>query len=163
MGKSTLLNALTGRRRLARVSATPGKTQTCNVYNVPGRYLLLDLPGYGYARASKRARAEFRRLIEAVATKRDRLAGAVWLLDLRRDPSPDDLAVSNLLADHGVPVLVAFTKSDKLARGQRATRVRTLVQNLGLESDQYVITSSVTWDGIEDLREAIAAIAGDVA
>jgi GTP-binding protein len=163
VGKSSLLNALLG-RRIARVSGTPGKTRMLNVYLVtlgtpPASRTLyfLDLPGYGYARAGRSDRAAFRRLVTG-ALARKGLAGVVWLLDLRREPSDDDLAMQDLLAAGGTHVLAAFTKCDKLPSGQRLARERALVARMALAPDQSISTSVRTGDGVDDLRAAIAAL-----
>jgi GTP-binding protein len=156
VGKSTLLNALVGRRRLAHTSRTPGKTRTCNVFDVDGRYYLVDLPGYGYAALSKAGRAALARLIRAYFTERTP-AGVVWLLDVRRDPSHDDIAIGRLFADRRVPVLVALTKTDKIRRDQRAARQRAIRQSLGVEVPEArcVFTSARTGEGVPELGEAI--------
>jgi GTP-binding protein len=170
VGKSSLLNAFAG-RQIARVSATPGKTQALNVYRLgpestlagttrhPDRagaapYYVLDLPGYGYATAARTERALFRRLI-ADALARPRLAGVVWLLDIRREPSPEDRAMQALFAARATRVLAALTKSDKLARSARLARARALQGALTLDSDQVIVTSARLADGIAELREAI--------
>jgi GTP-binding protein len=155
VGKSSLLNALTG-RRIAKVSGTPGKTRMLNVFQVDGAYLL-DLPGYGYARASHGERSAFRGLLTHVL-RRDRLSGVVWLLDLRRTLSAEDRAMQDALAERGTRVLATFTKADKLARGARRTRDRELRAELGLADDQCVLTSARTGDGMTELREAIAGL-----
>src|SRR5213083_1143967 len=136
VGKSTLLNALVG-RRIAKVSATPGKTTALTVFQVDfeAQFYFLDLPGYGYARASHGRRTGFRRLV-AGALDRERLAGAVWLLDLRHDPSADDRTMQDALAAAGTRVLAALTKSDKLPRGQRQRRADAVRELLGLDADQ---------------------------
>ncbi|MEK7379931.1 MAG: ribosome biogenesis GTP-binding protein YihA/YsxC, partial [Gemmatimonadota bacterium] len=113
VGKSSLLNALVGRRALARVSSTPGKTQHVNVFQLPTFYLI-DLPGYGWARASATDRRSFRQLLETYLKRRERLAGIVWLLDIRHSPSLDDQEVHAVLVETGRPTLVALTKGDKL-------------------------------------------------
>ena len=118
VGKSSLLNALADHRKLARVSSTPGKTNLLNVYRMPAGYLL-DLPGYGWARASKSDRAAFRKLVDGVVGKRASLRGVVWLLDIRHPPSPDDLDMQSLLAENERATLVVLTKADKLAQGER--------------------------------------------
>jgi len=162
VGKSTLLNALVG-RRIAKVSGTPGKTRTLNVFSVPGPAYFLDLPGYGYARAGKAERATFRRLV-AFTLERERLAGVVWLLDIRHDPSADDRAMQDVLAEGGTRVLAALTKGDKLPKGQRQRRAGELRALLALDEDQTIVTSAQSGDGIADLRVAIAALvreAGD--
>ncbi|MCU0620995.1 MAG: ribosome biogenesis GTP-binding protein YihA/YsxC [Gemmatimonadales bacterium] len=156
VGKSSLLNALTGRKGLARVSATPGKTQTMNVFRLPGFYLV-DLPGYGFAKASKVNRAAYRRLVEGYLTARDTLAGVVWLLDVRHDPSKDDLAFQELLAESGRPALAVLTKADKLGRQQQRTQLHAIAAALGLADDEVQLVSSVDGSGIADLGASILA------
>src|SRR5206468_7149900 len=112
-------------RRIAKVSGTPGKTKMMNVFQVTGAYLL-DLPGYGYARASHGERSAFRGLLTHVL-RRDRLGGVVWLLDLRRTLSADDRAMQDALAERGTRVLATFTKADKLSRGEQVRRERDRV------------------------------------
>lgn len=161
VGKSSLLNALVGRAGLARVSGTPGKTTLLNAFRLPGLYLI-DLPGYGFARAGKSARAGYRRLITGYLTRRPTLAGVVWLLDVRHQPSKDDREIQDLLIESGRPVLVALTKGDKLTRSAQATRGRELAAALGLQEDQVQLTSSRSGLGIADLgRSIVAAIGGE--
>lgn len=162
VGKSSLLNALTGRRSLARVSATPGKTTLLNAFRLPTFYLV-DLPGYGFARAGKAARAGYRRLIERYLLERPTLAGVVWLLDIRHDPSADDHAIQELLVRSGRPVLVALTKGDKLTRSAQLERPRVFALALGLHQDQIQLTSSTSRLGIAELAESIVAAVGDSA
>jgi GTP-binding protein len=156
VGKSSLLNALVGRPGLARVSGTPGKTTLLNAFRLPGFYLV-DLPGYGFARAGKSARAGYRRLVERYLVERRTLAGVVWLLDARHEPSRDDHAMQELLVRSGRPVLVALTKADKLTRSARADRVREIAVALGLQEDQIQLTSSARGLGIADLAASIVA------
>jgi GTP-binding protein len=156
VGKSSLLNALAG-RRLAHVSTTPGKTRALNVYDLGGAYYLLDLPGYGYARASKTERAAFRQLI-AHTLGRAHLAGVLWLLDIRRDPSAEDRALHDLFATRATRVLAALTKSDKLPRGQRREQERRLRALLELDEDQAIATSARAGEGIVELRDAITEL-----
>jgi GTP-binding protein len=155
VGKSSIINALTGRRALARTSQTPGKTRLCNVFAAEGRYYLVDLPGYGWARVSRSERAGLARLIRDYVGGRERLAGVVWLLDIRHPPSRDDREMGQLLGGRGVPVMAAITKADKLPRGRRAAQVRAILADLDLGEDQCVITSARTKEGIGDLRESI--------
>jgi GTP-binding protein len=126
------------------------------VFRTPD-YYVLDLPGYGYARVAKTERVGFRRLLAGVV-ERPRLAGAVWLLDLRHEPSTDDRDMQDLLAAEHVRVLAALTKADKLPRGQRVQRARELQETLQLDDDQVVVTSAQTGDGVAELREAVAAL-----
>jgi len=158
VGKSTLINAFLGRRMLARTSRSPGKTQTCNVYDVDARFYLLDLPGYGYAKVSKAQRAAFRRLLAGIVEMRPRLAGALWLVDVRHPPSPDDHAMQATLGSAGTPVLLVVTKADKVARGKRREYVRSILEALDIEENQCVVTSAETGEGIGDLRESVTAL-----
>jgi GTP-binding protein len=160
VGKSSLLNALTARPGLARVSATPGKTTLLNAFRLPGFYLV-DLPGYGFARAGKTARAGYRRLVDRYLLERPTLAGVVWLLDVRHQPSRDDLAMQELLVRSGRPVLVALTKADKLPRSAQAARPREIAAALGLHDDQIQLTSSTSRLGIAELAASIITVVGD--
>jgi len=161
VGKSSLLNALVG-RRIAKTSATPGKTRALNVFLIDASHYLLDLPGYGYARAGKAQRAAYRGLLKH-ALVRERLRGVVWLLDMRHSPSVDDRAMQDVLVEGETHVLAALTKSDKLSQAERRTRERELRDELGLPEDQIVVTSAVTGEGIVDLREAIAGLITEAA
>jgi GTP-binding protein len=150
------LNALVG-RRVARVSGTPGKTRALNVYRMPDCYLV-DLPGYGFAHAAKSDRVGFQRLL-TTALKRRPLHGVVWLLDIRRDPSPDDLRFRALMAESGVPLLAVLTKTDKLGYEQGMRRAREVGDALELDPDKLLATSSVSGLGIAQLGEELLAAA----
>ncbi len=158
VGKSSLLNTLVGRPGLARVSGSPGKTTLLNFYRLPGFYLV-DLPGYGFARASKGARAGYRKLVTGYLRSRASLAGVVWLLDIRHQPSADDVEMQRLLAESGRPVLAVFTKADKLTRSALPVRALELAEALGLQQDQIQLTSSQSKLGIAELATSIAAAA----
>jgi GTP-binding protein len=160
VGKSSLLNALVGRPGLARVSGSPGKTTLLNFYRLPQLYLV-DLPGYGFARASKSERAGYRRLVNGYLRTREALAGIVWLLDIRHDPSREDLEMQELLVESNRPVLATFTKADKLTRSALKTRERELAVSLGLRPDQIQLTSSRLGTGIPELAASIIAAAGE--
>lgn len=159
VGKSSLLNALVGRRSLARVSATPGKTTLLNAYRLP-RFYLVDLPGYGFARASKVERERYRKLIDRFLRERASLAGVAWLLDSRHEPSKTDREIQRLLIESGRPVLAVLTKADKLGRAAQRERVRAIGKALELPEDQVQLTSARTGLGIGDLGESILALVG---
>jgi len=129
-----------------------------NVFDVDGRYYLVDLPGYGYARAAKPDRRRFRDLLREYLSTREPLAGVIWLLDVRREPSADDHEMAALLAERGLPILAAITKADKLGRGRRTERVREILKAVGMTEEQCVVTSSRTREGIEQLQEAVAGL-----
>ncbi len=133
-----------------------------NVYHMPGfgaPLYLLDLPGYGYARASQTDRRAFRLLITHTLD-RPRLAGVLWLLDLRREPSDDDRAIQDFFAARQTPVLAALTKSDKLPRDRRVAQARALRAALALDEDQLVVTSAREHEGIGELQAAVAGLVG---
>ena len=120
-------------------------------------FFFLDLPGYGYSRASQTDRRAFRLLITH-ALERSALAGVLWLLDIRREPSADDRAMQELFAGRGTRVLAVFTKSDTLARAGRGRRERELRRTLELDADQVIATSARRNEGIGELREAIGEL-----
>jgi GTP-binding protein len=156
VGKSSLINAVVARPGLARVSSSPGKTTLLNFYRLPGFYLV-DLPGYGFARASKPERAGYRKLVTEYLRTRPTLRGIVWLLDIRHDPSIQDREMQELLAESGRAVLAVFTKSDKLTRSAVALRRKELAQALQLQPEQIEVTSSRSGTGIAELAVSIVA------
>jgi len=160
VGKSSLLNGLVGRRALARTSRTPGKTRALNVFTWGETLYLVDVPGYGWARAGQKDRAAWRILVEGYLATRPRLAGVLWLLDMRRDPSPDDHEVGAVLAARGVPVLAILTKADQVPRGKRLHRLRTIAVALALEESACLVTSATSREGMEDLRESVLGLVG---
>ncbi len=129
------------------------------IFRVNDNLYLVDLPGYGYAQVSKGERARFARLIKDVLTERPRLVGVVWLLDIRRDPSDEDIVLGQRLMAHETPILVALTKTDKLSKAERKHRVALLEDSLSLPTDQIIVTSAVTKEGIDTLRDTIASVA----
>lgn len=158
VGKSSLLNKLVRRKAFARVSNTPGRTREINFFEVNGRFVFVDLPGYGYARISKERRAEWKPLIEGYLRRSPNLRGVVLLVDVRRDPSDDDIQMLDFLSEVGAPTIVAITKVDKLTTAARATRIRELTAQLGLEDDQVIPFSAHTGVGRDDLATAIVSL-----
>jgi GTP-binding protein len=158
VGKSSLLNRLIHRKKMARVSNTPGRTREVNFFRVNDAFILVDLPGYGYARISKEKRAEWRPLIEAFMRSSEQLRGIVLLLDVRHDPTTDDRQMLDFLSEIGVPTIVVLTKIDKLTAKQRAEQIFTISRDLALESDQVIPFSAVTGEGRNDLAEAVESL-----
>ena len=158
VGKSSLINALTRRKKLARVSHTPGRTREIHFFAINDRFTLVDLPGYGYARISKARKAEWRPLIEGYLRTSPVLAGVVQLLDVRHTPSGDDEQMLDFLAELGAPTVVALTKVDKLARADAARRIAELTEALGLDADQVIPFSAHTGMGRDELAEALEAL-----
>jgi len=150
VGKSSAINALAGRRRLARTSKTPGRTQTINFYDLGSEARLVDLPGYGYARVSRSLRAQWGELVGAYLRSRAVLAGVVVLMDARHPMTPLDVQLLDWLA--GARKLVLLSKADKLTKAeQKATlqRVSSLVEG------DVCLFSSVTRQGVEECRDLL--------
>ena len=158
VGKSSLLNRLVRRKAFARVSNTPGRTREINFFKVNDRFVLADLPGYGYAKISKTRKAEWLPLIEGYLRASPALRGVVQLLDVRHDPSPEDLQMLDFLADIGAPTVVVLTKIDKLKPRQVAERVHAIAVALRLEDDQVIPFSAETNVGRDDLAAALVSL-----
>lgn len=160
VGKSSLINTLLRRTRakVARVSATPGKTQALNFYRVNDDFFLVDLPGYGYARVPKGVRDAWSDLIEGYLADSRELRGVVHLVDARHEPTSHDKQMVSYLADLGVPTLVVLNKMDKLTRSERAAAVRRAMQTLGVDESQLLPFSSKTGEGRDELLGALDAL-----
>jgi GTP-binding protein len=158
VGKSSLLNALVRRKSFARVSRTPGRTREINFFRINNTFVLVDLPGYGYARISKAKKAEWRPMIESYLRRTTQLRGIVLLLDIRREPSEDDRAMLDFLAELGVPTIVALTKADKLNKTDAREKVAKVSRMLALEPDQVIQFSAHSGEGRVELLEAITQI-----
>jgi len=164
VGKSSLLNRLVQRKKLARTSGTPGKTRLLHFFTVrrsSGEIVLVDLPGYGYAKVARSERKSWQRLIEHYLEQRDTLRVAVLLQDLRRDPSEDETLLLEWLAERGRPAVVAVTKIDKLKPSRRAAALRALKEALPLPKDRIIATSAQTGEGIDTLWATIDRLRAD--
>jgi GTP-binding protein len=165
VGKSSLLNALVQRKKLARTSSAPGKTRLIHFFKVerPEREThFVDLPGYGYAKVSKSERKNWQGLIESYLEGRPTLRAAVLLQDLRRDISDDETLLIDWLHERGIPVLLAITKIDKLKPMRRAARLRTLKATIDLPAANVIATSSEARIGLDELWQAIDATIDEV-
>jgi GTP-binding protein len=158
VGKSSLLNRLVRRKAFARVSNTPGRTRELNFFLVNKVFVLVDLPGYGYAKISKARRAEWRPLIEGYLKSSPALRGIVQLLDVRHAPTDDDKQLFDMLAEIGVPAIIAVTKIDKLTKSRVAERIHALAVELELDEDQMIPFSAVTGEGRDELAEALVSL-----
>ena len=161
VGKSSLINVVLERPRQkpARVSGKPGKTQTLNFFLVNEAFVLVDLPGYGFAQVPAPVRDAWKRLVEGYLERENGPAGVVQVVDVRRDPMPQDRQMLEYLAKLGLPTLVAATKVDKLKRGERARQLATLQKEFQLDSEQLIAFSAVTGEGSDELREALGGLA----
>ena len=156
VGKSSLLNRLTGVKRLAFVSKTPGRTQLINFFRVGKEMVLVDLPGYGFAKVPIRVRNKWEQLVTSYLLERDRLVLVVLLVDIRRDPLESDLRVRDLMEEREIDYVVVATKSDKLNAGRVRHQREQLQRIYGSEERPPVITfSSVTSEGRKELWKVI--------
>ncbi len=161
VGKSSLINMLSGRNSLARVSGTPGKTQLINLFLVNSEWLLSDLPGYGYAKVSKTQRKEFERMIRDYLKFRDSLACTFVLIDIRQKPQKNDLEFIEQLGKMHVPFTIVFTKADKQKTPQNEANVeafKAAMLETWEEMPQYFITSATAKTGREEILEFIETI-----
>lgn len=162
VGKSSLINALMNRKSLARTSSTPGKTQTINYYLVNDAFYYVDLPGYGFAKASEKVKAQWGKLIEDYLHQSRAIRAVFLLVDIRHAPGENDLLMLKWIRDHGYTPLIIATKADKLKRSQVAKQMAEVRKGLGLPADYRVIAfSSETkqgrdeiWDFIDSCLEA---------
>ncbi len=160
VGKSSLLNKLVRRKALARVSKTPGRTREINFFLVNKRFVIADLPGYGYARISKERKQAWRPLIEGFLRDNPNLRGVALLLDARHDPTDDDRHMLDFLAEVGVPTMIVLTKIDKLRPAERLERIPALCAALSIDEDQLLTFSSRTGEGRDELAEAVVELCG---
>ena len=152
VGKSSLLNKLTGRKNLARISQTPGKTRELNLYKIENRLILVDLPGYGFAKVPVKVKEKWGRLIESYLHQREELSGIVHLIDIRHAPTKDDVLMHEWIKHFGVPALIAATKADKITRGRRQAAVSTIRKVLKPDDATPVVPFSATaGDGVKDV------------
>jgi len=157
VGKSSLINALLHRKQLARTSNTPGRTQIINFFNVNNGLLFVDLPGYGFARVPEAVKREWGPMIETYLRERECLEMVIFILDIRRTPSEEDLALKGWLDYYGRKTLFVLTKSDKLSRGEMKNRQRNIQEFLNLP-DIPINFSAKTGLGRENIWEEIKKI-----
>lgn len=152
VGKSSLINALLNRKSLARTSASPGKTQTINFYNVNHEMYLVDLPGYGYAKVSQSVKEQWGKLIERYLHQSKQLKAVFLLVDIRHDPSENDKTMYNWILHNGYQPIIIATKADKLKRSQIPKQVKAIKEGLKLAPGSVVIPfSAQTKQGREEI------------
>ena len=156
VGKSSLINGLMNRRSLARTSATPGKTQTINFYNINKEMYLVDLPGYGYAKVSEKEKAKWGKLIERYLNTSKQLKAVFLLIDMRHAPSANDKMMYDWIINQGYNPIIITTKLDKLKRSQIQKNIKMIKEGLDLVPGTKVIPySSVTKQGRDEIWELI--------
>ena len=156
VGKSSLINALMNRKSYARISATPGKTQTINFYNINDALYLVDLPGYGYAKVSQQEKEKWGKMIERYLHSSKQLRAVFLLIDIRHEPSANDKMMYDWVVSQGYNPIIIATKQDKLKRSQIDKHVKMLRQGLKLVPGTRIIPfSSVTKQGRDEIWELV--------
>lgn len=166
VGKSSLINMLTSRKSLAKTSATPGKTQLINHFKINNNWFLVDLPGYGYARVSKKTKQKFQKFITNYFEQREQLICAFVLVDIRHDAQKIDLEFINYLGETEVPFCIIFTKADKIGPSKVEQHIKayqdSLFANNWEEMPPYFVTSSSKGIGKDEVLEYIDTINQDI-
>lgn len=151
VGKSSLINALLNRGKLARTSSNPGHTRALNFFRVNSRCMFADLPGFGYAKVSRKERGSWRKMIESYLSSREELCAVVLIMDIRRAPGNEERELIGALTGIGIPILLVATKADKLGKTRRVRPVRELAAALGIPPEAVIIFSSTSGLGKEEL------------
>ncbi|MFO7612949.1 MAG: ribosome biogenesis GTP-binding protein YihA/YsxC [Clostridia bacterium] len=156
VGKSSIINAIVNRKRLAYVGATPGKTRQINFYNVNDEFRLVDLPGYGYAKVSKAEKKSWGSLADTYLENREQLKLIILMIDIRHKPSAQDKDMAHWLTQSGIPYAVCAVKSDKITRGSYRSHAIEIIRELELARETpFAICSATKKQGIEELRNII--------
>ena len=162
VGKSSLINALVNRKALARTSATPGKTQTINFYNINDIMYLVDLPGYGYAKVSEKEKEQWGKLIERYLNTSEQLKAVFLLIDIRHDPSANDKMMYDWIVSQGYNPIIIATKLDKLKRSQVQKHVKMIKEGLQLVPGTTIIPfSAETKQGREEIWDLMESFLDD--
>jgi GTP-binding protein len=156
VGKSSLINTLVGRKKLAKTSNTPGRTQLINFFTINEKMSFVDLPGYGFAKVAQSVKKDWGDMIEAYLRERQCLALVILILDIRRDPSEDDLSLRDWLENFRIPYLYILTKADKLSNNQAIARRRAIDRTLGVSAGKNpILFSAITQKGKDDIWQFI--------
>ena len=159
VGKSSLLNLLTGRKKLARTSGSPGKTRTINFYMINDEFRIVDLPGYGYAKVSKSVSESWGRMMEDYLSKRKDLLRVIQLVDIRHEPTKQDREMYEYLRFYGLDGTVVATKADKVSVNQTARQIKMIRKALGLaEEDRVIPVSALKRTGGDELMREIESL-----
>jgi len=158
VGKSSLINCLLNRKGLVRTSSTPGRTQLLNFFAINQAFYFVDLPGYGFARAPRSVREQWQPMVHGYLHGRSTLKAVVWLLDVRRDPSSEDLQFLDWLEGSEIPTIPVVTKVDKISRNQLQRRMAKIAGSTGLSADLFTPFSVLNRQGYDEVWELISAV-----
>lgn len=151
VGKSSFINKMINRKSLARTSSKPGKTQTLNFYKIENQLYFVDVPGYGYAKVSKKEREAWGQMIEKYITGRSILQAVILIVDLRHSPTSDDKMMYDFLKHYNIPTIVIATKADKIPKGKWDKHKKIVKETLNMEKrDPLILFSSETGVGVEE-------------
>lgn len=156
VGKSSLINTLVGRKNLAKTSNTPGRTQLINFFAINEKVSFVDLPGYGFAKVSQAVKKNWGEMIEVYLRERQNLAMVILILDIRRDPSDDDLSLRDWLENYRIPYLYILTKADKLSNNQAINRLKIIGKMLHISAGvKPILFSAITQKGKSEVWQAL--------
>lgn len=161
VGKSSLINTLVNRRRLVKTSSTPGRTQLINFFNINDRLMLVDLPGYGYAKVPEAVRKTWGPMIETYLSTRETLRGVVLIMDIRRIPAQGEMDLLAWLARFGIPAVRVITKADKLSRPKQDKQLAAIAGKLSAKRSDLILFSAKSRLGKEAVWEALRELTED--
>jgi len=160
VGKSSLINTLIQRKSMVKTSSKPGCTQLINFFLVNEDLSFVDLPGYGYAKVSKKIRSQWQPMVNLYLSQRQSLSGLILLIDIRRDPGKEELDMVDWLESHKMPYLVILTKSDKLSKTKQQKRLLSICSQMNREKSSVILFSAKTKKGRETILEEIEDLTG---
>ena len=155
VGKSSLINKILNRKKLVRTSKTPGRTQLLNFFEINDFWRFVDLPGYGYAKVPKEVQKRWRPMVENYLTTRVNLRGMVWLLDIRREVSKEDLTLWDWLRTKQLTVIVVITKADKLSKNKRNKQAASIAKSLGMKARELIQFSATSGEGKDEVWQEL--------
>ena len=158
VGKSSLINKILNRKKLVRTSKTPGRTQLLNFFEINEIYRFVDLPGYGYAKVPAEVQKRWRPMVETYLTSRSNMRGMVLLLDIRREPSKEDLNLWHWLQTKSIEVVKVTTKADKLSRNKRNKQIAAIAKTLGCKKEELIEFSAITGEGRREIWKELLRI-----
>jgi GTP-binding protein len=158
VGKSSLINKILNRKKLVRTSKTPGRTQLLNFFEINELWRFVDLPGYGYAKVPKEVQKRWRPMVENYLATRVNLRGMVWLLDIRREVSKEDLTLWDWLRSKQLTVVIVITKADKLSKNKRNKQAASIAKSLGMKARELLQFSAISGEGRDEIWQRLLRI-----
>ena len=160
VGKSSLINKILNRKKLVRTSKTPGRTQLLNFFEINELWRFVDFPGYGYAKVPAEVQKRWRPMVESYLRTRVNLRGMVWLLDIRREVSKEDLTLWDWLQAKQITVIIVITKADKLSKNKRNKQAASIAKSLGRKAQELIQFSATSGEGKDEIWQALRQLLG---